>query len=55
VLLSLKVLADAGVRMLVCQSCLQQSGLADQVAVGTVGGMNDVVTTIMAADTVVTV
>lgn len=55
VLLSLKVLADAGLRMLVCQSCLQQYGLTGQVAVGTVGGMNDIVATIMAADTVVTV
>lgn len=54
-LLSLRVLADAGVRMLVCQSCLQQYGLVDQVAVGTVGGMNDIVAAIMGAESVVTV
>jgi hypothetical protein len=49
------VLAEAGVRRLVCQSCLQHYGLTDQVAVGTVGGRNDILATIMAADTVVTV
>ncbi len=55
VLLSLKVLADAGVRMLVCQSCVQQYGMTDQVAVGSVGSMADIVAAIMDADTVVTV
>jgi intracellular sulfur oxidation DsrE/DsrF family protein len=55
VVLGLKVLADAGVRMLVCQSCLPQYGLADQVAVGTMGSMVDIVATVMGADTVVTV
>ncbi len=55
VLLSLRVLADAGVEMLVCRSCLQQYGLMDQVAVGTVGGMVDIVAALMRAETVVTV
>lgn len=55
VLFSLRVLADAGVQMLVCQSCLQQYGLGDQVAVGTVSSMADIVAAVMAADAVLTV
>jgi hypothetical protein len=41
--------------MLVCQSCLQQYGITDQVAAGTVGGMVDIVAALMEAETVVTV
>lgn len=55
VLLSLKVLADAGVRLVVCQSCLHHYGLEDRIAVGTVGGMPDVVAAIASADSVVTI
>ena len=55
VLLSLKVLADAGVRVVACQSCLQHYGLIDRVAVGTVGTMAEVVAAVTGADSVVTV
>lgn len=55
VLLGLKILADAGVRMLACQSCLQQYGLMDEVAVGTIGTMVDIVAAVMSADKVVTI
>jgi hypothetical protein len=55
VLLGLKVLADAGVRMLVCQSCLGQYGLTNQVAVGTFGGTVEIVAAMLDAEKVVTV
>ena len=55
VLLSLKVLADMGVDLIVCQSCVHQYGLEDRVAVGRVGGMPDIVAAVTNADSVVTV
>ena len=53
--LGLKLLEGLGVRMLLCQSCLQHFGLTDKVAVGVVGGMKDIVALINEADKVVTV
>jgi hypothetical protein len=53
--LGLRILAGMGVRMVICQSCLQQYSLADQVVVGTVGGMVDIVAEMMSADNVVTI
>jgi hypothetical protein len=55
VLLGLKVLEDAGVRLLVCQSCLHYYDLEGRVAVGTVAGMTDIVAAMAAADRVITV
>ena len=55
VLLGLKILADAGMKLLVCQTCLVQYGLMDKVAVGTVGGMTDIVAAMMSADKVITI
>ncbi|MCO6456629.1 MAG: DsrE family protein [Pirellulaceae bacterium] len=54
-LLGLKLLQSQGVRMVICQSCLERYGLRDDVAVGEVGGMPDIVKLISAADKVVTV
>jgi hypothetical protein len=55
VLLSLQMLEDDGVRLIACGSCLEYYGLADRVAVGEAGGMNDIVEQIASADKVVTV
>lgn len=53
--LALKLLADMGVAMVACQTCLQHYGLQDQVAVGTVGGMPDIMALLSEADKVITV
>ena len=55
VLLALKLLAESGVRLLVCQSCLQQYALTDRVAVGEVGGMPDIVAAMAQAGKVITI
>jgi hypothetical protein len=39
----LRALEDKGVRLIICSTCLQYFGLGDKVAVGIVGGMNDIV------------
>ena len=54
VLGELRVLADKGVELVLCFTCLESFGLLDQVAVGIVGGMGDIVTAMMKADNVVT-
>jgi hypothetical protein len=38
----LRALEEKGVRLIVCSTCLQYYGLRDKVAVGIVGGMNDI-------------
>jgi len=43
VLESLKSLEAKGVRLVLCNTCLNFYGLADQVAVGVVGGMGDII------------
>lgn len=53
--LGLKLLEGLGVCIVLCQSCLLHFGLHDQVAVGTVGGMKDIVALMNEADKVVTV
>ena len=50
----LKKLEQIGVRLLVCQTCLDHFGLTSQVAAGTVGGMGDMVDAQWAADKVIT-
>lgn len=42
VLESLKALEANGVRLVLCSTCLDTFGLADQVEVGIVGGMGDI-------------
>jgi len=54
-ILGLKLLEGLGVRLLLCQSCLQKFGLMDRVAAGTIGSMKDIVALMSEADKVVTV
>ena len=55
VLEELQALEKQGVRLIVCQTCLNYFGLADQVRVGIIGGMADIVTAMWGADSVITV
>ena len=50
VLDELRALADLGVTLVLCFTCLETFGLLDQVAVGVVGGMGDIITAMMGAD-----
>ncbi|MDQ7841482.1 MAG: DsrE family protein [bacterium] len=52
---SLKLLEGMGVRVAACGTCLDYFGLRDQVAVGEVIGMNEIVAMLMEADLVLTV
>jgi len=54
-LLGLKILQGQGVRLVACRTCLEHFGLSAKVAVGEVGGMNDIVALLTEADSVVTV
>jgi sulfur relay (sulfurtransferase) complex TusBCD TusD component (DsrE family) len=54
VLDELHVLANKGVELVLCSTCLETLGLSDQVAVGIVGGMGDIITALTNADNVVT-
>ncbi len=54
VLEQLKALQDQGVELIICQTCLNYFGLADKVKVGIVGGMPDILQTLLQADKVVT-
>lgn len=49
----LKALEEKGVRLIVCQTCLNFFGLTDRVRVGIVGGMADILTAMWTADTVI--
>jgi len=39
----LRSLEEKGVHLIICSTCLQYFGLGDKVAVGIIGGMNDIV------------
>jgi hypothetical protein len=54
-LLGLRILKGLGVRLVTCRTCLEHFGLSDKVAVGDVGGMNDIAGILTEADSVVTV
>ena len=54
-LLGLRILQGQGVRLVACRTCLEHFGLSVKVAVGEVGGMNDIVGLLTEADSVVTV
>jgi intracellular sulfur oxidation DsrE/DsrF family protein len=54
VLDELRVLAGKGVELVICSTCLETFGLRDQVAVGIVGGMGDIITAMMNADNAIT-
>ena len=51
---SLKLIQGMGVRLVLCKSCLDYFGLLEDVAVGDVGGMNDILKLLMEADHVIT-
>jgi hypothetical protein len=51
----LKALESKGVRLIICSTCLQYYGLADKVAAGIVGGMNDIVLAQWMANKVITI
>ncbi len=52
---SLSFLHGMGVRIVTCRTCLDRFKLLDQVAIGEVGGMNDIVKLLLEADKVITV
>jgi len=55
VLEPLKSLEKKGVRLVLCNTCLNFYGLVDQVAVGVIGGMGDIIEAQVKADKVVTI
>jgi len=52
VLEELTGLEEKGVRLILCQTCLEYFGLAEKVRVGIVGGMGDIITAMWEADKV---
>lgn len=48
-------LEKKGVELIICQTCLNFFGLTDQVKVGVVGGMGDILTTLQMASNVISV
>jgi intracellular sulfur oxidation DsrE/DsrF family protein len=55
VLEELKALEEKGIRLILCQTCLNSFYLTDKVKVGTIGGMGDIITAMWQADSVITV
>jgi len=55
VLDELKSLEAKGVRLILCQTCLNTFELYDKVKVGVVGGMGDIITAMWQADSVIMV
>jgi intracellular sulfur oxidation DsrE/DsrF family protein len=51
----LKTLDSKGVHLIVCSTCLNYYGLKDDVRVGIVGGMPDIIETQMRAGKVITI
>ncbi|CAG0945970.1 hypothetical protein ANRL1_02679 [Anaerolineae bacterium] len=54
VLDELNALAQKGIELILCSTCLDTFGLRDQVAIGIVGGMGDIIAAMTRADSVVT-
>ncbi len=54
VLDSLKSLEEKGVRLILCSTCLNYYSLTDQVKVGIVGGMTDIIEAQRQAEKVIT-
>ena len=52
---SLRTLAERGCQILVCGTCLNYYGIADQLKVGTVSNMYDIVSAMQQAAKVITV
>ena len=55
VLEELATLEQRGVHLILCQTCLNTFGLSDQVRLGIVGGMGDIITAMWQADKVIMV
>ena len=55
VLNQLRALAEKGTTLVICQTCLDYFGLREQVRVGTVGGMGDIIAAMSSADKVISV
>jgi sulfur relay (sulfurtransferase) complex TusBCD TusD component (DsrE family) len=53
VLEELEKMQTAGVELVLCKTCLDTFGLLDQVRVGVVGGMGDILETLQKAEKVV--
>ena len=53
VLDQLRTLSDKGARLVICQTCLDSFGLRDQVRVGIVGGMGDILAAMKSAAKVI--
>ena len=53
VLEELRALAGKGVELVLCSTCLETFGLRDQVAVGVVGGMGDIIAAMTGADSAI--
>lgn len=53
--LGLKLLAGLGVRLIVCESCLKYYGLEQELAVGEISGMPEIVRQMSEAAKVITV
>lgn len=51
----LQAIEAKGVRLIVCSTCLEYLGLTDQVKVGVVGGMPDIIEAQFRADKVITI
>ncbi len=49
----LEMLQGKGVELIICSTCLEYFGLKDQVRVGKVGGMPDIIAAMQTADKVV--
>ncbi|MCX7609909.1 MAG: DsrE family protein [Anaerolineales bacterium] len=47
-------LENEGVRLIICSTCLNYFDLTDQVRVGTIGGMSDIIEAQMRAEKVIT-
>jgi sulfur relay (sulfurtransferase) complex TusBCD TusD component (DsrE family) len=49
----LKIMQDRGVELILCSTCLDYFGLRDQVQVGIVGGMPDIIEAMNAAEKII--
>ena len=50
----LRALVAKGIELVLCSTCLETFGLRDQVAIGVVGGMGDIITAMTNADSAIT-
>jgi hypothetical protein len=53
ILPELRALEARGVHLVLCKTCLDAFSLVDQVEVGVIGGMPDIITAMWSADTVI--